>query len=228
MKSNKQTILAVESSTRACSVSLLYQGKNYTEFELAPQRHANLMLGMVESALKQAGIKGSSIDGIALCEGPGAFTGVRIAAGVVQGLAYGWDKPVMSVSSLEALTWQAFQQFGAIKSIACLDARMHEMYLQQSEVIEGKLVSKPAEMVSAEIAEKIISNSNIQFGIGDIQNEFPVISELFADWQSAYPNAEYIVQIANQRLSQFKTLQEKIPLPVYLRNNIAVKETLNN
>ena len=224
MPNNHQTILAVESSTKACSVSLSHHNQQFSEFEIAPQQHANLMLGMVESVMKQASITGAEIDGIALCEGPGAFTGVRIAAGVVQGLAYGWQKPVQSISSLEALAWQAYEEFGSKQTIACMDARMQEMYLQSCEVIDGKLYAKPAKMVSAEDAEEIIIQSGFQCGIGDIQTDFLATSQLFKQWHSAYPNAEYIAKIANQRTEQFKSLQEKIPLPVYLRNNIAVKK----
>jgi len=221
------TILAVESSTKACSVSLLHQGVNYTQFEIAPQQHANLMLGMVETVLKQAALAPEKIDFLALCEGPGAFTGVRIAAGVIQGLAYGWEKPVVSVSSLEALAWQAYQQSGSEKDqkiIACLDARMNELYLQTCKVEAGVFYSNPPQMLGLEKAENVIQQANIDVGIGDIAEEFPAISSLFKNWQEAYPSAEYVAQIATQRKDEAKLLSEEIPLPLYLRNNVAVKK----
>ena len=218
------TILSVESSTKACSVSLYYQGKSYTEFKIAPQQHANFMLEMVKTVLENANIKGQDIDSLALCEGPGAFTGVRIATGVIQGLAYGWDKPVLSVSSLEALAWQNYKTFSNTKIIACLDARMKEMYLQECEVIDKKLYSSPPQILSAEKASQVIKASNIKNGVGDIAEDFLEVSQLFEDWQITYPSAEYVAQIASQRQDQVKMLADKIPLPLYLRNNIAVKK----
>lgn len=224
MKNKPLTVLAVESSTKACSVSLFHHDVSYTEFAIAPQQHANMMLGMVESVLKQAVLEPAQIDLLALCEGPGAFTGVRIATGVIQGLAYGWEKPVVSVSSLEALAWQAYQQDGSEKVIACLDARMKELYLQECKVEAGVLHSNPPQMLGLEKAEKMILDANIDDGIGDIAEEFPTISSLFKNWQQAFPSAEYVAQIAEQRKEKAKTLTEEIPLPLYLRNNVAFKK----
>lgn len=225
MTSNKaKTILAVESSTKACSVSLLYQDKSYTEFAIAPQQHANLMLGMIDTILKKANLKSEQIDILALCKGPGAFTGVRIATGVIQGLAYGWEKPVISITSLEALAWQAYKENGTDKTIPCLDARMKELYLQECRVINNELKSTPPQMLSAEKAIEVIKKSGIKSSIGDIAKEFAKVCLEFDYWQDAYPNAEYIAQIASQRIEQAKILAEEIPLPLYLRNNIAVKK----
>jgi len=220
------TILAVESSTKACSVSLLYKGKSHTEFKIAPQQHANLMLIMVDSVLKKVGIKGKDIDILSFCEGPGAFTGIRIATGVIQGLAYGWDKPVLGVSSLDTLAWQAYKENNSLKIIACLDARMNELYLQECEIIEGKLNSTIPKIISEENANKLIKKAGVQSGIGDIAEEFPELIKLFSSWNSAYPNAQFVADIASQRIKQAKNLREKIPLPLYLRNNIAIKKEI--
>lgn len=224
MKNDSTTILAVESSTKACSVSLLYKQKNYSQFEIAPQQHANLMLIMVEKVLKMANIQAQQIDTLALCEGPGAFTGVRIATGVIQGLAYGWNKPVISISSLETLAWQMHQQTQHTSIIACLDARMQEIYLQSCQIINGKLHSSPPQLLSAEKAIIFIKQSKIKNGIGDIKAEFSQVSNIFNNWQTAYPNAQYVTQVANQRLTEAKTIQEHLPQPIYLRNNIAIKK----
>ncbi len=222
--SKTKTILAVESSTKACSVSLLYKDKNYTEFAIAPQQHANFMLEMVEKVLDDAKIRGEQVDILALCKGPGAFTGVRIATGVIQGLAYGWGKPVISITSLEALAWQDYKENGTHKTIACLDARMKELYLQECQVINNKLKSSSPQIISAEIAIELIKKSGTKSGIGDIAEEFIKVCQEFDCWQNAYPNAKYIAQIASQRIEQAKVLTEEIPQPLYLRNNIAVKK----
>ncbi len=218
------TILAVESSTKACSVSLLHQGLYYSLYEVAPQQHANLMLIMVESVLQKAGIKGGRVDALALCDGPGAFTGVRIAAGVIQGLAYGWQCPVVTVSSLEALAFQAYEETGCEQLVACLDARMQEMYLQECQVSEGILSSDSPLMLSESEAKNRILSNSAKVGVGDILPEFPSITTLLPIWIEAYPHAEAVVKIALQRVSEGKLVQDEVPLPLYLRNNVAIKK----
>lgn len=218
-------VLAVESSTQACSVSLIWQGQIYTEFEMAPQKHANLMLPMVETVMQQAKANSDELDALAYSEGPGAFTGIRIAAGVVQGLALGWDKPVISVSTLEALVWQAYQQHGETKWLACLDARMKEIYVQACHIEQDKLISQPAQMLSETDVSELITASAQENGVGDIAKEYPNLPAQFQQWQDAYPSAEAIAQLATQRQEQAKTLEEEIPVPVYLRNNVAVKKS---
>ncbi len=214
-------ILAIETATKACSASIYKNGEMFTVFELAPQKHANLILSMVQTVLQQAGLQGEELNAIALSEGPGAFTGVRIAAGVVQGLAFGWDKPVISVSTLEALIWQAYEQTGLTAWIGCLDARMKEVYCQVGYVKEGVMVAEPARLVSLTEAEFILQGKN---AIGDILQEYPDLVKNSIEWLEAYPTAEAIAKIAAQRMSQAVLLTDKIPVPVYLRNNIAEKK----
>lgn len=216
-------ILAVESSTKACSVCLKAGESAYVEFEMAPQRHANLMLPMVEKVLGQSGIAPEAIDMLAFSEGPGAFTGIRIAAGVVQGLALGWKKPVLPVSTLEALAWQAYKQNQETEWFACLDARMKEIYVQSCHIVKNRLTSGTAQLVSQQKLLEILKNSPIKNGVGDIEFEYPDAVKIFDHWQNAYPSAEAIADIAQQRVDQAKTLEEEIPLPVYLRNDVADK-----
>ncbi|RUM91805.1 MAG: tRNA (adenosine(37)-N6)-threonylcarbamoyltransferase complex dimerization subunit type 1 TsaB [Thiomicrospira sp.] len=216
-------VLAVESSTKACSVCLKLGDKVYVEFEMAPQRHANLMLPMVEKVLNQSGVTPDQIHALAFSEGPGAFTGIRIAAGVTQGLALGWEKPVLSVSTLEALAWQAYKETQQTDWVACLDARMKEIYVQSCHIEAGQLMSTQAQLLSQEQLLETLKNSAIKNGVGDIDTEYPDVVSVFETWQSAYPSAEAIADIAQQRLDQAKMLEEEIPLPVYLRNDVADK-----
>ena len=216
-------VLAVESSTKACSVCLKVDEKAYVEFEMAPQRHANLMLPMVEKVLNQSGITPDDIHALAFSEGPGAFTGIRIAAGVTQGLALGWGRPVLAVSTLEALAWQAYKDTNQTDWVSCLDARMKEIYVQSCHIEAGRLISTQAQLLSQESLLETLKNSAIKNGVGDIETEYPDVVGVFETWQSAYPSAEAIADIAQQRLDQAKMLEEEIPLPVYLRNDVADK-----
>ncbi|HVF36033.1 MAG TPA: tRNA (adenosine(37)-N6)-threonylcarbamoyltransferase complex dimerization subunit type 1 TsaB, partial [Candidatus Saccharimonadia bacterium] len=100
-------LLAIETATEACSVALVSGQTIVQRHELAPRRHAELVLPMIEQVLAEAGLARGAIDAIAVGRGPGAFTGVRLAISIAQGLALGLDRPVVPVSTLAALALEA-------------------------------------------------------------------------------------------------------------------------
>lgn len=118
-------ILALETSTEFCSVALWHDGSVLEAGRLAGQTHSALVLPMVRSLLAEAGVGMTDLDAIAFGAGPGSFTGVRIAVAVAQGLAFAHDTPVVPVAGLAALA----EDCGAPRVLACLDARMGELYL---------------------------------------------------------------------------------------------------
>ena len=118
-------LLAFETATEACSVALWIDGDVRERFELAPRRHAELSLPWAEQLLAEAGIAKSQLDAIAVGRGPGAFTGVRLAIAIAQGIALALDRPVVPVSTLAALAMQSPGE----RILAAIDARMGEVYL---------------------------------------------------------------------------------------------------
>ncbi|MGH8118461.1 MAG: tRNA (adenosine(37)-N6)-threonylcarbamoyltransferase complex dimerization subunit type 1 TsaB, partial [Rhodanobacteraceae bacterium] len=119
-------LLAIETATEACSVALLHHDALIDRSELAPRRHAELVLPMADELLAEAGIARTQLDAVAMGRGPGAFTGVRLAVSVAQGLALALDIPVVPVSSLAVLAMQAPRNGAAI--LAAIDARRAEIY----------------------------------------------------------------------------------------------------
>ncbi len=117
-------ILALETSSEWCSVAAWLDGKVSAREELAGQRHSELILPMIDALLHDAGVALAGFDAIAFGAGPGSFTGLRIACGVAQGLAFATGVPVACVSTLLAVA----QGSGADRVIVCLDARMGEVY----------------------------------------------------------------------------------------------------
>lgn len=117
-------LLALETATDCCSVALQVGDEVIEDHRLAPRQHAALILPMIDGLLAQAGIDRRALDAIAFGRGPGAFTGLRIAAGVAQGLALGLDRPVVPVSTLAALA----QAHAADRAMVALDARLGEVY----------------------------------------------------------------------------------------------------
>ena len=135
-------LLAFETATRHLSVALWQDGEVLERCEVLPNSGGERLLPWVHELLAEASISLPQLDGIAFGAGPGGFTGLRLACGVTQGLAFGMDIPVVPVSTLQALALASGEQF----VWTCLDARMNEVYCAAYEVAGGTVheVSKPA------------------------------------------------------------------------------------
>lgn len=131
-------LLAFDTSTEYLSLAIDKQGERFSYDVLAGQSHSQLILPQIQALLDQAGLQLSEIEGIAFGAGPGSFTGVRIAAGVAQGLGFGGHLPVVPIGTLLALAESVQAKTGVNKVIACLDARMGEVYHAAYEKVAGK------------------------------------------------------------------------------------------
>lgn len=121
-------LLAIDTAADACSAALLWGDEVRLRYQVQPRGHTELVLGMLDELLAEAGIRPAELDAIAFGRGPGSFTGVRIAAGVAQGAAFGADLPVAPVSSLAALAQRAWREHGMERVAVAFDARMDEVY----------------------------------------------------------------------------------------------------
>lgn len=143
------TLLAFELATEACSVALWHRGALLARHAVAPRRHAELALPWAEALLAEAGLAKSQIDALAVGIGPGAFTGVRLAISLVQGIALGLDRPVLPVSTLAALA-QPYLGEGPV--LAALDARMGELYV-------GEFVADADGLPEARAPERLLARA---------------------------------------------------------------------
>ena len=125
------TLLALDTATEACSVALLRGGEKTHLAQFAQREHTKHILPMVDEILAQAGITLHQVDALVFGRGPGSFTGVRIGAGIAQGLAFGADLPVIPVSNLVAMAQTAYVQYQAENVLTAIDARMNEVYFAQ-------------------------------------------------------------------------------------------------
>ena len=122
-------ILAIDTATEACSAAVLRaDGASFDTFEIAPRRHNALLPGMMERVLDAAGIAKTDLTHCAFTNGPGAFTGIRIAAAQAQGIGIGLGIPLLPVSTLAVLAQAAIDRYACEKPLAALDARMDEIY----------------------------------------------------------------------------------------------------
>ncbi|MBA2409722.1 MAG: tRNA (adenosine(37)-N6)-threonylcarbamoyltransferase complex dimerization subunit type 1 TsaB [Gammaproteobacteria bacterium] len=221
-------LLAVETATEGCSAALAIDGEIVTRFEIAPRRHAELILPMCESLLVQAEIKLSQLDAIAFGRGPGSFTGVRIAAGIAQGLAFGLDLPVVPVSTLAALAQEIMTEVGKKNVLAALDARMGEIYwgcYRRDEQGSAQLIG--AEHVSK--AGDVAVADHTWYGAGSGWSAYgDTLTQRLASSLERYdgdrlPRAVYIAKLAKIAFTQGLAVAAEQAQPVYLRNNVAKK-----
>lgn len=150
-------LIAIETSTENCSVGLLHQNQISHRSQVAPQKHAELLLGYLDELLSEQQLNKAELNGIVFGQGPGAFTGVRIAMSVVQGLALAWDVPVMAVSTMHNMAYQLWQQNPEQdqRILVANDARMGEVYWAEFAVEKGQLkrlspdqLSQPSELTT--------------------------------------------------------------------------------
>ncbi|MCC6301863.1 MAG: tRNA (adenosine(37)-N6)-threonylcarbamoyltransferase complex dimerization subunit type 1 TsaB [Gammaproteobacteria bacterium] len=220
-------LLAIDTSTIACSAALFDGGDPRERFEIAPREHADLLLPMVDALLAEAGWSREQIDVIAFGRGPGAFTGLRIAAGVAQGIAFGLDIPVVPVSTLAALAHGAMREGGGTRVLAAMDARMREIYWGAYELEGGgRLVARGAEQVCAPMDARLPVGEG-WFGAGDAWDVYGDILRLrlgprLAGWDAGrYPRARDIALLAAPVYMEGGGLPPEQALPVYLRDNVA-------
>ena len=193
------TLIAIETSTESCSAALLRDGAVIERSELAPRRHAELILPMIESLLAEADVSRRQLDAIAVGRGPGAFTGVRLAISVAQGLALGLDIPVVPVSSLAALAQDAPAGSGAT-ILAVVDARMGEIYAGIFRRGTDGLVEALGEESVGQAGELAVSQVHSIVGTGwatysNVLAARLPSAPLFADG-ARYPQARAIAQVA--------------------------------
>jgi len=218
-------LLALDTSTEACSAALLIDGELRMRFQLTERSHAELVLPMVESLLEQADLALADLDGLAFGRGPGAFTGLRIASGVVQGLALGADLPVAPVSSLAAVAEQLPVATGETV-LVCNDARMGEVYwgVYRREP-DGAMTAVCSETVSA--PDRVGEGApGVRHAAGNALQRYPGLAErlvaaglqLHAD---IYPRADAIARLGALALAAGRGVPAEQALPVYVRDNVA-------
>lgn len=219
-------LLAIETATEACSVALVHGETVIARSELAPRRHAERVLPMADDLLAEAGIGKHALDAIAVGRGPGAFTGVRLAVSLAQGMAMALDRPVVPVSSLAALALEAPEDDTAI--LAVIDARMGEIYAAcYRRDDEGGLMALDEERVC--LPDALVLPA---------ADAWSVVGSGWATYQQAlqhrlggqprstdgacYPQAQHVATLAVREFKAGRAVAPEQALPVYLRDKVAL------
>lgn len=237
-------ILALDTSTDACSVALHVAGEIREDFRIIPRQHTKQLLPMIQAMLDSAGLKVKDLDAIAFGRGPGSFAGIRIATGVAQGLAYSAELNLLPISTLAAIALSHHLSSGDQQVIAALDARMDEVYWAAYRFENGlpvligdERVDAPANVCLPDASDWAGAGSGWRYwqSMSDQVKQF--ITRIDTDSQEGayqegasaqdnmiYPTAANILRLALQDFQQGKSVSPELALPVYLRDNVAWKK----
>jgi len=226
-------ILAIDTATEACSAALTINGELTSQYQLAPREHSRLILKMIDGLLVDAGIAVTDLDAIAFGRGPGSFMGLRIAAGVVQGIAFAHDIPVIPISSLKAIAQRAYDETHINQVAVAIDARMDEVYWatykinnQVWSLVGEEQVISPDKIDLPEILKQDGKNW-VAAGTGWDSYADRLLpggqSQLCAVLADCLPSAEGIIKLAIGEFKAGNTVSAAEAIPVYLRNDVAKK-----
>lgn len=224
-------ILAIDTSTDACSVAVAVDGKITQCYEYAPQRHNQLLFRMLGELIPGGDIRSHGIDAIAYGCGPGSFTGLRIAASAVQGLAFTSKLPVVAVSTLAAIAQAALRKGVAAEGatlLCSLDARINEVYSALYDLREGLAVLVDGPRVCAP-GDVDYAYAGPLYGVGSglrFIDDLPprVVAQILQHDSALLPAAEDLIPLAIDKLQQGETQTPGQVQPVYVRDEITWKK----
>jgi len=218
-------LLVIDTATEACSVALRTGNNVITErFEICPQQHSQRLLPMVDEVLNAADVEIAALDGLAFGRGPGSFTGVRIATGMIQGLALGTGLPVAGVSTLTAMAVEVHATTGARRVMTAIDARMNEVYFAAFEFDSGTAHTIiPEQVIPPEDAASLVTGDYAVAGTG--WQAYPALSAI-CDGEPVvrYPNARFMISEADRLFVLGQASSAANIEPVYLRDKVTWKK----
>jgi tRNA threonylcarbamoyladenosine biosynthesis protein TsaB len=207
---------AFETSTEWCSIALWLEGEIHSLEQKAGNRHSELALPMLERLMKEMSLAAADLEAVAFGAGPGSFTGLRVACGLVQGIALARGVPVLGVSTLEAIA----EESGAPRVVSCLDARMREVYYSAHEKKEGRWHEvTPAQCVPP--AQVVVPPGDGWIGCGSGFAAYGSLGmkKILPD---IHPSAAAVARLAAPRLAAGEGVDAAQAVPVYVRDKVAL------
>lgn len=216
-------ILALDSSTEACSCALTLDSGITESFDIIPRGHTRHMLPMIKKLMNEHELEFAALDAVAVGAGPGSFTGLRIAAGVAQGIAFGAGIPLIPISTLACMAQQKAQSAHSF-ILSCLDARINEVYWAVFSLQSGKVTLLGEEQLTRPEA-LLLQNNEPMLAVGNGMEFYQQMPEdtrqgLVEIDAGVYPRASAIAELA---LEQWQAGQHIDPAefsPTYLRNQV--------
>jgi tRNA threonylcarbamoyladenosine biosynthesis protein TsaB len=221
-------LLALDTATEACSCALLYNVAQFERSVMTTRHHAELILPMIDEMMQQANLRPQQLDAVVMGCGPGSFTGLRIACGVAQGIAFAAEVPIIPISSLAALAQAAYRDKGVTHVLAAIDARMGEVYWGEYILGENKLMQLCGEeCVCPPYSVKLLENS-AAYGVGSgwmtystaLLIALGTVTTISVETETTYPQAAAMLPLAVAAFEQGLAVSPELALPIYLRNKV--------
>ena len=225
-------LLAVETATEACSAALYIDGEITERFSLTANEHTKLILPMIDTLMSEAGLLPQQLDALAFGCGPGSFTGVRIATGVIQGIAFGADLPVVPISTLAAIAQDYFDSNDNMEqhtAFTAMDARMGEIFwgvYNRDQFGYAALIGKEVVTLAEDIAFPDLTGIGLGSGWGVYEE---ILMLRLAGKVKHYevdvrPRARAIARLGARGFELGLAVAVELAMPVYLRDKVAKTE----
>lgn len=216
-------LLAIDTSTPACSVALRVGQQMHERHVVEPRAHTRILIPMIDGLLQQAGLSVGDLDAVILGNGPGSFIGMRIGASVAQGLCFAAQLKVVPVSSLSALAAEVIAEHGAERVIVAQDARMQEIYVGRFRRAGDHVESEEPEVI-VPVGPLPVSGNGVVSAAGEAWHRYPdlldanrAIAGRVIDLR--YPRASYVLDLGARSLDS--AVDPTSLRPAYLRTKVA-------
>ena len=225
-------LLAVETATEACSAALYIDGEITERFSLTANEHTKLILPMIDTLMSEAGLLPQQLDALAFGCGPGSFTGVRIATGVIQGIAFGADLPVVPISTLAAIAQDYFDSNDNMEqhtAFTAMDARMGEIFwgvYNRDQFGYAALIGKEVVTLAEDIAFPDLTGIGLGSGWGVYEEILMLrLAGKVKDYEvDIRPRARAIARLGARGFELGFAVAVELAMPVYLRDKVAKTE----
>lgn len=222
-------LLALDTATEACSAALYIDGNICERYALSPREHTSLIVPMIDELMALAELKPAQLDAVAFGRGPGSFTGVRIATGIAQGIAFACDLPVVPVSNLATVAQDFFDNNPENTAFVAMDARMEEIYWAvYDRSPEGYATLTNQESVLPADTIAIPETAGVGIGTGWLSYAQALLPRLgnrvIRHETDNLPHARAVAKLGAQDFIHNLGVPAELARPVYLRNKVAKKE----
>jgi tRNA threonylcarbamoyladenosine biosynthesis protein TsaB len=226
-------LLAIDTSSLACSVALAVDGDVHERHEEQAREHTRLLTPMIRDVLADGQLTVEQLDAIVLGNGPGSFIGMRIAASVAQGLAHGAGLDIVPVSSLAAVAAQVFEEADVSEVVVAQDAHMSEVYLVAFErgVGDELMESFPERLQTQTLIEELTpAKAAGRVAAGHGWGRYPLLAtanaEIIGEFSPVqYPRARFLLPLGEAALARGAAISPQDLVPAYLRSKVAQKPT---
>jgi tRNA threonylcarbamoyladenosine biosynthesis protein TsaB len=219
-------LLAIDTSSNACSVALLIDDEIKSIHEIVPMQQTQKILPIIDGLLRESYLTLNQLDAIAFGCGPGSFTGVRISTSVAQGIGFAMDLPLIPISSLAALAQAAYADLGWKNLLVGVDARVQEVYWGAYQINEQGLAQLIGKELVCPPEEVILPSEKDWYGVGNAWSIYrdqihynPIKTDI-----SRTPLATGILTLAQKKYANRELISSEEASPTYLRDNVAKKQ----